>query len=106
MRQQQPPTDFDADARDLWSAARRDACASRDRVPSRLVRQTTLRLPDELDAAVEREATSASMRKGDFLRNAIAFYLGWLDGIRTHPPFEGEPPPHEHVQGAGHRPWA
>jgi predicted DNA-binding protein len=56
------------------------------------VRQTSLRLPDDLARAVELEAARWGTGKGDLIRSAISHYLGYLEAIREGPP-GGRPEP-------------
>jgi hypothetical protein len=55
------------------------------------VRQTTIRLPDELDAAITHEAARAGISRSEFMRLAIAHHLGWISGLRGDTP--APPPP-------------
>lgn len=49
------------------------------------VRQTTIRLTDDLDAAITREAATAGISRSEFMRLAIAHHLGYLAGLRGDP---------------------
>ncbi|WP_272472615.1 CopG family transcriptional regulator [Baekduia alba] len=61
------------------------------------MRQTTIRLTDDLDAAITREAHAAGISRSEFMRLAIAHHLGYLAGLRGDPkpppPPAGEPDP-------------
>jgi predicted DNA-binding protein len=60
------------------------------------VRQTTIRLTDELDIAIERESKQAGISKGELMRHAIVHYLTWLEAIRQGKPGQT---PQQHPRG-------
>lgn len=62
---------------------KKHATEQRDTV--RDVRQTTIRLTDELDAAINRESNAAGISKAELMRQGIAHYLGYLAATRGDP---------------------
>lgn len=73
------------------NAPKKRATHQRDSV--RDVRQTTIRLTDELDAAITREANAAGISKGELMRQGIAHWLGYLAATRGDPAPLPPPPP-------------
>jgi hypothetical protein len=47
------------------------------------VRATTVRLDDSLHAAVRAEAERQGTNPSDFIRQAVAFRVGWLAALRA-----------------------